>query len=52
MYFGSKYKSCWVFLSQILWFYLFLLFIYSLFFYSGNIFFDILYESYFASVNL
>ena len=38
MYFGSKYKSYWVILSQILWFYLFLLFIYSLFFYSGNIF--------------
>lgn len=50
MYFGSKYKSCWVILSQILWFYLFLLFIYLfIIFLQGQ---HVLYESYFASVNL
>ena len=49
MYFGSKYKSYWVILSQILWFYLFLLFIYSLFFLQWQ---HILYESYFALVYL
>lgn len=38
MYFGSKYKSYWVILSQIVWFYLFLLFIYNCF-NSGNIFY-------------